>query len=305
MKPVICIAGPTASGKSALAVRVAKAVGGEVINADSMQVYRDIQVLSARPNVHEMDGVPHHLFGYVAGDESYSTGHWVRDVVPVILECLARDCVPILTGGTGLYFKALIEGLADIPPVDINLRKNIEREWQEKGLSWLRRECEAIDAIATARVMGDDPQRLERICAVYQQTGIALSEWQKQTRPVIPKRFCRMAVLLPSREQLYAKINHRFDHMVELGGVEEARHTLSKGYDPKSPMMKAIGLSHLVRHLRGELDYAEAIELAKRDSRRLAKRQMTWFRNQTPDWPKLTGVAEHDAFVEGVIALEI
>lgn len=305
MKPVICIAGPTASGKSAFAVRIAKTVGGEIINADSMQVYQDIQVLSARPSYDEMDGVAHHLFGYVPGDVPYSTGQWLRDVIPVILDCLARGAVPILTGGTGLYFKALLEGLADIPRVDSDLREEIEREWQKKGLSWLRDACMRIDPTATSRVLGDDPQRLERIYAVYRQTGLALSEWQKQTHPMIPKQFCRMAVLMPQRQLLYNKINHRFDHMVELGGLEEARRTLARGYDLKSPMMKAIGLSHLLRHLRGELEYKEAIELAKRDSRRLAKRQMTWFRNQTTDWPKLSTDFEQIAFMQGLIGLEI
>lgn len=305
MKPIVCIAGPTASGKSALAVRVAKSVGGEVINADSMQVYGDISVLSARPEEDEMSGVPHHLFGHVKGNAPYSTGHWVREVQPVILDCLARGVVPILTGGTGLYFKSLFDGIADIPQVSPEMEQRVIDEIERAGVDAIRAKCEEIDPSANSKVLGQDPQRLGRIYGVWLQTGVPLSQWQTNTQPIIPKANARLAVVLPDREQLYAKINSRFDQMVDLGGVEEAKHVAALGYSPKLPMMKAIGLSHLLRHLSGELSYEVAIDLAKRDSRRLAKRQMTWFRNQTSDWPKLTTQHAQHQFVQSLIGLEL
>ncbi len=302
MKPIICIAGPTASGKSALAVRLAKAVGGEVINADSMQVYSDIQVLSARPTPEEMGGVPHHLFGHVTGDVHYSTGAWIRDVTPIVIDCLAKDEVPILTGGTGLYFKALFDGIADIPDVSSRAMQESADTLDRMGIEKFRAKCEAIDLPATAKVLGHDPQRLLRIYSVWLETGRSLSEWQVQTIPVIPKDVARFAVVMPDRSELYNRINARFDQMVELGGVDEAKRVLDS-YDRKNrlgPMFKAIGLSHLMRFHQGELSYEAAIDLAKRDSRRLAKRQMTWFRNQTPDWTKLSSEADMNMFIHSV-----
>ncbi|WP_409431850.1 tRNA (adenosine(37)-N6)-dimethylallyltransferase MiaA [Litorimonas sp. RW-G-Af-16] len=302
MKRVICIAGPTASGKSAFAVRLAKAVGGEVINADSMQVYRELQVLSARPDATEMAGVAHHLFGHISGSQRYSTGAWQREVVPVILDCLAQDVTPILTGGTGLYFKSLTEGIADIPDVDNAVSQSSQALLDTHGIAKFREMCADIDPIATAQVQGHDPQRLLRIYDVWAESGAPLSTWQAKTRPIIPVQFMHTAVLLPPRQSLYEKINQRFDQMVELGGVDEARLVQALGLDPSLPMMKAIGLSHLLRHFQDKLSYAEAIDLAKRDSRRLAKRQMTWFRNQTPDWQKLETAADREAFLAHVVA---
>ena len=284
MKPVLFIAGPTASGKSAWAVELAKTVGGEIINADAMQVYADLQILSARPDEAEMAGVPHHLFGHIAGDVRYSTGQWLREAVPLILDVLARGRVPILTGGTGLYFKALSEGLAQVPEVSEVAMARAQGVLDNDGIGALRLRAEAVDPIAAARVLGDDPQRLLRIVSVHAQTGRALSDWQGDTRPIIPPRFCRRAVLLPARERLYARINARFGAMVDNGGLDEAKRVFAKNYDPSLPMMKAIGLQQLFPYLRGEMELDAAIELAKRDTRRLAKRQMTWFRGQAKDW---------------------
>ena len=296
MKPIICIAGPTASGKSSWALEIAKSVGGEIINADALQVYADLQILSARPAVSEMENVPHHLFGHVAGDWRYSTGQWLRDVQPVILDCLARDVVPILTGGTGLYFKALTTGIADIPPVSETAMDAAQAVLEGQGIAALRLNAERVDPVAAARVMGDDPQRLLRIVSVYNQSGRALSEWQKDTRPVIPLQFCKSAVLLPERQPLYERINARFEAMIENGGLDEARAVFDKGYDKSLPMMKAIGLQQFFPYLRGEMTLTESIELAKRDTRRFAKRQFTWFRGHAADWEKITNNAQRVAF---------
>ena len=288
MRPVVCIAGPTASGKSGLAVELAKAVDGEIINADALQVYGDIRVLSARPTRADMGGVPHHLFGHVDGQDAYSVGDWLRDAVPVMLDVLARGRVPLVVGGTGLYFKALLEGLADVPRVPNTLQSELDA----LPVAELRARAEALDPAAAARVLGDDPQRLARIVGVARSSGRPLSAWQADTRPVVPSRFARRAVLLLERETLYARIDARFDAMMDDGALEEAGFVHARDYPARASLPKAIGLSQLLSHLDGECDLATAVQTAKRDSRRLAKRQMTWFRNQCADWERLQSEAE-------------
>ena len=303
MKPIICIAGPTASGKSAWAIEIAKKHGGEIINADAMQVYSDLQILSARPTKHEMQGIPHHLFGHVAGDVRYSTGQWLREVQPIILDCLARDVIPILAGGTGLYFKALMDGLAEVPPISEGVHKKTQHMLDERGITYLRTEAEQIDPVATARVLGNDPQRLSRIVSVYKETGRSLTDWQSMTRPIIPRQFCKCAVLLPERAGLYERINARFANMIDGGGLAEAKAVFAKGYDAALPMMKAIGLQQLGPYIKGGASIHESIEMASRDTRRLAKRQYTWFRGQGKNWAKITNIAEKTAF-EGNLYLK-
>jgi tRNA dimethylallyltransferase len=288
MKPVVCIAGPTASGKSALALEVAKAVNGEIINADALQVYSDIRILSARPSNHEMADIPHHLYGYVEGSVHYSGGQWIRAVMPVILDILARGKIPILVGGTGLYFKSLLKGLAPVPDVDPALVAEIDARILNEGIDPVMEEARRLDPKGTGKLLGQDPQRLTRLLSVVKQTGRTLQEWQSQTRPEISKHFALGFVMMPPRETLYKRINERFEDMVEQGGMDEAKQVFDRyGGDASFPMVKAIGLSHLLRHLTGELSYDEAIILAKRDTRRFAKRQMTWFRNQSADWEQL------------------
>jgi len=175
MKPVICIAGPTASGKSDFAIRVAHKLDGEIINADALQVYSDLQILSARPTETDMRGIPHHLFGHLSGEVRYSTGEWLREVEPLILDILARDKTPILVGGTGLYFRALLDGMADIPPVPAKTAADTQAVLDTQGIVSLRDEAERLDPAATARVLGDDPQRLQRIVNVAKGTGKPLS----------------------------------------------------------------------------------------------------------------------------------
>ena len=264
-------------------MQLAKAVDGEIVNADALQVYSDIRVLSARPDAQEMDGVPHHLFGHVDGRTLYSVGDWLREAVPLIVDVLARHRTPIVTGGTGLYFQALLDGLADIPPVPDEL----DAALNDKSVNALRQEAEALDPEAAARVLGDDPQRLARIVGVARATGRTLSAWRADTRPVVPARYTRRAVLLPDRDALYRRIDARFDAMMAAGALEEARAVHARDYPDRASMPKAIGLSHLLSHLDGQSDLARAVETAKRDSRRLAKRQMTWFRNRCADWDVL------------------
>lgn len=303
MKPVICIAGPTASGKSAYALHVAEAVGGEIVNADALQVYADLEILSARPPKTEMAEIPHHLFGHIAGDVRYSTGAWLRTVEPLILEILARGKAPVLVGGTGLYFRALLQGMADIPTVPEGVQNDTATMLETDGIAALRRRATDLDPVATSRVLGDDPQRLQRIVNVAIGTGKALSVWQADTRPVIPSRFARFCVLTPPREILYERINARYDQMLRKGGLEEAKTVFEKAFDEGLPVMKAIGLRQLQRYFDGGCALDEAVGDAKRESRRFAKRQMTWFRNQPPRGVFLANKADRYAFLKDLKGL--
>ncbi len=295
MNQVVCIAGPTASGKSALAIELAKSLGGEVINADALQVYADLRVLSARPSANEEAQVPHHLFGHIDSSVRYSVGAWLHDVQPVILDVLARGRVPIVTGGTGLYFKALTEGLAQVPaPNDAG--KAQAAQVLSTGIGALRERAEQLDPAAAARVLGDDPQRLLRIVEVALGTDKPLSVWQAQTKPVIPRGYWRGLVLLPDRDALYGRINARFDGMARSGGYDEARAMAARNLDPMLPAMKAIGLRELMAIEAGAVSEADGLEAAKRETRRFAKRQYTWFRGQAPDWPKAAGPHDIAAF---------
>lgn len=290
MKSVICIAGPTASGKSAWAIDLAKKHDGEVINADSMQVYADLQILSARPDAEEMAGVPHHMFGHIDGAVRYSTGQWCREVMTVIDDCRARGKTPILVGGTGLYFRALTVGLAPVP-VPSEEGMAAANALLEQGIDVLRAEAERLDPLAAARVLGDDPQRLLRIVSVAKGTGKALSTWQADTTPMIARDNWRGAILLPERAGLYERINARFDRMMESGGMDEIKRVAERKLSPDLPMMKAIGLPPFLRYLRGELSLEQALFEAKRDTRRFAKRQFTWFRGQSEGWACVENVS--------------
>jgi len=300
MKPVICIAGPTASGKSAFALEMARALDGEIINADALQVYTDLQILSARPTQDEMEDVPHHLFGHVAGSARYSTGAWLRDVEPLIINILGRGKAPVLVGGTGLYFRALLQGMADIPAVPKAVSDQTQRRLLQEGIKSLREEAERLDPVATERILGNDPQRLQRIVDVATATGQPRAVWQAETYPVFPSRFARFCVLTPPREMLYARINARYERMLRAGGLDEAKTVFAKGYDESLPIMKAIGLRQLKQYFNGLGSLDEAVEDAKRESRRFAKRQMTWFRNQPPKGLQLQNSDERSAFLDAV-----
>jgi len=304
MKPVICIAGPTASGKSAYAVKVAQTVGGEVINADALQVYAELHILSARPTADEMGDIPHHLFGHVRGDQRYSTGQWLRDVERVILDCLGREVVPVLVGGTGLYFRALLEGMADIPNVSEKVQAETEAFLKAEGIAALRAVSEKLDPVATSRVLGDDPQRLQRIVNVAQGTGQTLTYWQGNTRPVVPTCFAKFCVLTPARETLYDRINMRYEDMLRGGGLDEAKRVFDMELSENLPMMKAIGLRQLRNYFNDMTSLDIAVEDAKRESRRFAKRQMTWFRNQPPKGEMLETEEDRDAFLNKIIGVE-
>ena len=298
MKPIICIAGPTASGKSAWAIQIAKSFSGEIINTDALQVYSELNIISARPSKSEMLSAPHHLFGHVDSNFRYSVGNWISEVENLIIDILARGKSPILTGGTGLYFRSLIEGIAKIPiiPSDIILETNKFQE--QNGVEGLRNLAGKLDPKAASRVLGKDPHRLMRIINVYKATNKPISFWQENTKPVVPRIFCHCAVLLPERQKLYDAINNRFDLMMKKGLLNEAERIFTKNIDPSLPIMKAIGLREFFPYFSGDISLDEAVHLAKRNSRRFSKRQFTWFRGQLKNWNEIKTEVQRKNFEE-------
>jgi tRNA dimethylallyltransferase len=288
MPPILLIHGPTASGKSALALRAARALDGELVNADALQLYSDLTALSARPTPEEMAGVPHHLFGVADGADGWSVGRWARAAGPVIDEIVARGRTAVVVGGTGLYFKALTDGLADIPPTPAAVRAGVGKTFDTLGEARFRELLASVDPVAEARIAPGDRMRLSRALEVLEATGKPLTAWQAKTAPALPADAWRAVVIEPERDRLYARCDARFETMLERGALDEVRALIARGLDPDLPVMKAVGVRELAAHLHGEVSLAQAAELARRETRRYAKRQLTWLRNQTPDWPRIT-----------------
>jgi len=246
-----------------------------------MQVYDGLRVLTARPSVEEMEGVPHHLYGHVPSDEAYSTGRWLADAEPVLGEIRARGKVPVVVGGTGLYFRALTGGLSDIPPVPAEVRTRWRDRLETEGAEAIHRELAARDPAMAEKLDAGDRQRVLRALEVVEAHGRSIAEFQRPPEKVVlrPDRAVKL-VLMPEREILYDRINRRLDLMVEAGAVEEVRHLLSLGLPPSVPVMKAIGVPEFGNYLAGRTSLADAKTLAATASRQYAKRQMTWMRNQ-------------------------
>lgn len=295
--PVLLIAGPTASGKSALALELAERLDGEIVNADALQLYADLRILTARPSPQEQARAPHHLFGVADGADGWSVGRWLDAALPVLAEIAGRGRQAIVVGGTGLYFRALTQGLADIPAVPKTVRDAAAETFERLGEGAFRQALAERDPAAAARIAPGDRQRLLRAYEVAEGTGRALSDWQADTAaPLAPSQW-RAVVLEPDREALYARCDARLHTMIGQGALEEVQALTARGLDPLAPIMKAVGVRELAAHLSGELTLDQAVALAQQETRRYAKRQLTWFRNQTPDWPRLTGPAEVDAFL--------
>jgi tRNA dimethylallyltransferase len=280
------IAGPTASGKSALALRLAREIGGEIVNADALQLYADLRILSARPSPEDEAAAPHHLFGVADAADGWSVGRWARAALPVLDQVARRGRPAIVVGGTGLYFRALTEGLAEIPP----LPAGAEARLRDLDEATLRARLKTADPAAEARILAGDRQRLVRALAVAEATGRPLSDWQAKTRPLLEPGAWRAVVLEPPRPALYARCDARLAIMARAGAVEEARALLARGLAPALPAMKAVGVRELGAYLAGEISLEAALAQARQATRNYAKRQLTWFRNQTPDWPRITAV---------------
>jgi len=260
-----------------------------VINADSMQVYDGLSILSARPTPEEEARAPHRLYGHVPPAERYTVARWLADATAVIAAVRAEGRVPIIVGGTGLYFKALTEGIAAVPPIPDELRTRLATEAEADGIPALHARLATLDAEAAERLSPNDTTRVLRALEVIEATGRPLAEWQREegAPPVIDLSEARTIVLEPNRAELYARIDRRFDRMVAAGALEETRALLARGLAPSLPAMKAIGIREFAAHLAGTLSFEDAIARAKMESRRYAKRQGTWFRNQMGEWRRV------------------
>jgi len=280
--PVVIIAGPTASGKSSLASSLAEEFGGEIVNADSMQVYRELRILTARPGPEDEASVPHHLYGAMSIGETCSAGAWLEMALPCITDIHFRGRLPIVCGGTGLYLKVLTEGIAPVPDVPRGAIDEAGVLYDELGGEGFRGRLAEVDKDGAGRLEAGDRQRLIRAFAVARTTGKTLSEWQagQVQGPPIPARFLSIE-MIPPRDQLYARIEARFDQMIEAGALDEVRVLDGLELDPALPALKALGVPEFRRYLSGGASLEEAVLKAKQTTRNFAKRQLTWFRNQT------------------------
>ena len=284
----VLIAGPTASGKSALALAVARKIGGVIINADSMQVYRDLRIITARPTPEDERQAPHRLYGHVDAAVNYSTGQWLRDVGAVLAELKVEGRVPIFVGGTGLYFKALTAGLASVPPIPPDLRAEVRGRLQSEGVAPLYADLLKHDPATAQRLMPNDRSRISRALEVVLATGRPLSDWHREGMPPLIEAGKAAKVFLSvERKELVARIEARFAAMLKAGALEEVRALSQRQLDPSLPAMKAHGVPWLIRHLNGGFSLEDAAAGAVTDTRRYAKRQLTWFRNQMKDWPSV------------------
>jgi tRNA dimethylallyltransferase len=281
----VLIAGPTTSGKSALALALAEELGGTVINADSMQVYRDLRIITARPTPEEEARAPHLLYGHVDAAENYSVGRWCVDAAAELAAAGRGGRLPIVVGGTGLYFKALTRGLAAVPPIPPAVRNAVRVRLAAEGVAALYAELSARDPAAASRLMPGDRARVTRALEVVLATGRSIDDWHAHGMPpTLDPAFAVKVFLAVERAELYRRIDVRFDAMLSCGVVQEVRALRSRQLDPSLPAMKAHGVPWLLRHLAGEIDLATAVAEAKRDTRHYTKRQATWFRHQLPDW---------------------
>lgn len=297
------IAGPTASGKSALGQKLARATGGEIVNADSMQLYAGLRVLSAGPGPEELAAAPHHLFGTVDPADGWSVGRWLRAASDVIAEIGARGRDAIVVGGTGLYFSALTKGLAEIPAIPGDIRRAAATEFDEMGEEAFRARLAAVDPAAATRIAPGDQQRLARAWEVYAATGTSLTDHQASAAGALPVGSWIAMALEPPREAVYARCDTRLETMIAEGALDEVMALMARDLDPALPAMKAVGVRELAAHLRGETDLPTAIAAAQQETRRYAKRQMTWMRGQMGLWPRITALDHGDQWRQ-LLALE-
>jgi tRNA dimethylallyltransferase len=281
----VLIAGPTASGKSALALELAQKADGIVINTDSMQVYRDLRVITARPTAAEEAIVPHRLYGHVDAAVNFSAGAWVTDAANVLAEARADGRLPIFIGGSGLYFKALTRGLSAVPPIAVEVRESVRARLERDGVEALHTELARRDPVSAERLKPRDRARIARALEVVEATGRTLTDWHREgLPPLLPSGEFSALFLAPERDALYARIDARFDAMLAGGALEEVAALASRNLDPLLPAMKAHGVPVLIRHLKGEITREEAAETGRADTRHYAKRQFTWFRHQLPEF---------------------
>jgi len=287
MPEAILIAGPTASGKSRLALELAHEHDGVVVNADSMQVYGELSILTARPTAEDEAVVPHRLYGHVTAATRYSVGRWLDDVGGILGEARRQRRMPIVVGGTGLYFKALTEGLAEVPPIPAEVRQQVLAIAEGEAGETLHRRLAEIDPEDAAGIRPSDRSRILRAMEVFEATGRSLAAWRaRPATPILDPAKAERIVLDPDRAILHERIARRAEEMIHHGAIEEARALGTLGLSPDLPAMKAIGVRELLDHLAGKLSLAEALAAIKTETRRYAKRQTTWFRHQMEGWER-------------------
>src|SRR5215475_447386 len=291
IRSAVILGGPTASGKSALALEIAAAFDGVVINADSMQVYRDLPILTAQPTPAAHTRVPHRLYGFLDATERCSAGRWADLARGEIAATLDAGRLPIVVGGTGLYLRSLLAGLAPVPPIPPTVRATARQRLAELGKAAFHAELSRRDPTMGGRVRPSDAQRMLRAWEVIEATGRSLADWQSEPdRPLTNAARPVTLVLAPDREQLCTACNCRFRTMVERGGLAEAERFAARDIDPSLPSAKALGLRELIGYVRGETSLETAVAAGQQATRRYAKRQTTWFRHQLPDAHRIAGV---------------
>ena len=300
LPPAVLIAGPTASGKSALALALAERIGATIVNADSMQVYRDLRIITARPTPAEEARVPHRLYGHVDAAVNYSVGQYVADARAALDEALRDGKPAIFVGGTGLYFKALTAGLAAVPPIPPDIREEVRARLAEHGAAALHGELKRRDPAGAARLNPNDRTRVSRALEVVEATGRPLADWQTEGLPALIGTQAPRVFIAPERAALYARIDARFSAMLAAGALDEVRRLAARGLDPLLPVMTAHGVPWLIRHLAGEITLEDAAHHARLDTRHYAKRQFTWFRHQLGDWPRMAPEAALDALMRAL-----
>jgi len=281
----VLIAGPTASGKSARAIKLARELNGVVINADSMAVYQDLPILSARPTPEEAAATPHLLFGHIGAERNYSVGQWLADAESALTKVRAEGRMPVFVGGTGMYFKALLQGLSDIPSVPDEIRARVRAESAGVPPEELHARLRKIDPLTAERLRPTDPQRIVRALEIFAATGAPLASFHnRRGKPLLDAAHCSCLFIAPEKDELNRRINARFDAMMAAGALDEARRLLARDLDPGLPAMRAVGVPGLLGFLREECSLEAAVERGKRDSRHYAKRQFTFARTQLPEF---------------------
>ena len=284
MVNLIIIGGPTGSGKSALALKLAEKMGGAIVNADSMQQYRELRIITARPTLGEHRRAPHYLYGYRSADQPGSAGQWLDQAIRAIDEIKAQERVPIVVGGTGLYLQALLQGIAPVPDVPGKVREETSLRFDALGVPGFHQDLARRDPDQAALLEPGDRQRLIRAAEVLEATGKSLLYWKSlpRKRVALPEPIAGIA-LMPPRPELHARIERRLHRMIDEGALGELEALRTKNLDPNLPLMKAVSVPELMAHLDGRIDLPTAIERATAKTRQFAKRQMTWFRHQLPE----------------------
>ena len=280
-KPILIVAGPTASGKSSLALAAADKYNGVIINCDAMQVYRELRLITARPSSEDEAKVPHKLYGVIPAAEACSAGIWRELAVAEIETCWRADRLPIVTGGTGLYIRALMEGLTDIPEIPREIREEVTERRNRIGPEAFRQELAKFDPVSAERLNPTDSQRMIRAYEVYLGTERSLTDWHQDAPATPPLEANYQSIVFePPRDELYAKCEARIDWMIDNGVLDEVRVLMELNLEPSLPVMKALGVPELITHLRDKMTLEDAVSAAKQATKRYAKRQMTWFRGQ-------------------------